>query len=132
MPARLRRAMRHLQYACLTHESDVRFTLVVTGLEALVNSRNHGVSAQFKKRVVLAARDVGINISEEIARDVYNFRSSLSHGQRARGKDIQQQFAASYATIEMLLRRLIRRGIEEQSFSAKFESEASIDAAYPI
>jgi hypothetical protein len=132
LPSRLRRAMRHLQYACLTHESEVRFTLVVSGLEALVNTRDHGVSAQFKKRVVLAARDVQTNISEDTARQVYNFRSCLSHGQRVRGEDIQKQFAANYAAMETLLRRLIRRGIEDNSFSARFESAASIEKAYPI
>ena len=116
MPTRLRRAMRHLQYACLTHESEVRFTLVVSGLEALVNTRNHGVSAQFKKRVVMAARDVQMNIPEGTAREVYNFRSHLSHGQRVHGEDIQQQFAANYVIMETLLRKLIKRGIEAKVF----------------
>ncbi len=50
MPSRLRRAMRHFQYACLTHQFDVRFTLLVTGLEALVNTNSRNVSAQFRQR----------------------------------------------------------------------------------
>lgn len=49
LPVRLRRAMRHLLYASFTYHLDLRFTLVVTGLEALVNTNRERVAKQFKK-----------------------------------------------------------------------------------
>jgi hypothetical protein len=132
MPSCVRRAMRHFQYACLTYELDVRFTLIVTGLEALVNTRNRNVSAQFRKRLALTAQDVGMSVSEESAKEAYSFRSSLSHGQRLPEHDIGRQVRDSYAMLETLLRRLIRKAIEDPSFASRFESTASIDDAYPI
>ncbi|MEO6806996.1 MAG: hypothetical protein ABI286_11430 [Edaphobacter sp.] len=132
MPNRLRRAMRHFQYASLTYEFDVRFTLVVTGLEALVNTRDSNVSAQFKKRLLLTAQDVGMIVSEEQAREAYSYRSNLSHGQRLQGNDIERQTRSSYEMLETLLRKLIKKAIDDQVFSGRFESETTIDAAYPI
>jgi hypothetical protein len=81
MPNRLRRAMRHFQYACLTREADVRFTLIVTGFEALVNTSRRKVTNRFKKRLALASRDVGMAVTEDSAEEAYDHRSNLAHGQ---------------------------------------------------
>ena len=132
MPNRIRRAMRHFQYACLTHEFDVRFTLLVTGLEALVNTNSWNVSAQFRKRLAATANDIGMSVSEASAKEAYSFRSNLSHGQRLEGHDIERQTRDSYVMLEELLRRLLKLAVTDQTFASRFESESSIDAAYPI
>jgi hypothetical protein len=132
MPGRLRRAMRHFLYACHTYDLDLRFTLVVTGLEALVNTHKYKPTGRFKKRLQLIANDIGMTVTEENAEEAYNFRSNLIHGQALQGQDIGEKVQESYGRLETLLRLLVKKSIEDQTFASRFESEATIDAAYPI
>jgi hypothetical protein len=132
MPIRLRRAMRHLLYAFFTYYPDMRLTLVVAGLEALLNTHRDNVTARFRKRVALTANDVGLVISEDCAKVAYHYRSLLIHGQGLQSQGVDREFTETYEKLEELLRKLIKRGIADQAFSNRFESEASIDAAYPV
>lgn len=52
LPRRVRKATRHFLHACFTYELEIRFTLVVTGLEALVNTHKRDVTKQFKTRLL--------------------------------------------------------------------------------
>lgn len=129
---RLGRAVRHFLYACYTYELDIRFTLVVTGLEALVNARNRGVTAQFKKRLCMAGQDVGVMITEDAAKEAYEYRSNFVHGQLLQGQNISEKVQQSYLPLETLLRLLIKRSIADSHFASRFESESAIEAAYPV
>jgi hypothetical protein len=132
MPARLRRAMRHFLYACHTYELDLRFTLVITGLEALVNTHKYYVTSRFKKRVQLVAKDVGMTITEDESGDAYDYRSNFIHGQVLQGQNIGEKVKESYGPLETLLRLVVKKSIEDPTFSKRFESESTIDAAYPV
>ena len=132
MTGRLRRAMRHFLYACHTYELDLRFTLVVTGLEALVNTHRYNVKNRFKKRLQLLANDIAMTVTAENAEAAYDFRSNLIHGEVLRGQDIGEKVQESYGRLETLLRLLVKKSIEDRPFARRFESEATIDAAYPI
>jgi hypothetical protein len=132
MPSRLRRAMRHLLHAFHTYELDLRFTLVVTGLEALVNTRKYKVTAQFKKRLQLAAKDIGITVTEDTAEQAYDYRSNFIHGQVLQGQNIGEKVKESYAPLETLLRLLVKKSIADQRFRSRFESATTIDAVYPV
>jgi hypothetical protein len=132
LPSRLRRAVRHFLYACYTYELDIRFTLVVTGLEALVNARNRSATLQFKRRLCMAGQDVGVTITEAAAKEAYDYRSNFVHGQLLQGDNISEKVQESYLPLETLLRLLIKRSIAEPQFASRFESESAIEGAYQV
>jgi hypothetical protein len=130
MPIRLRRAMWHFVYACCTHSPDLRLTLIVTGLEALVNTSDRNVKARFGKRLASIAQEFDMVISEDVAREAYTYRSNLVHGQSLKCEDTS--FREMSEMLETLPRKAVKKAIEAKSFAARFESEASIDLAYPV
>jgi hypothetical protein len=132
LPSRVRRAVRHFLYGCYTYELDIRFTLVVTGLEALVNARSRGATLQFKKRLCMAGQDVGVTITEAAAKEAYDYRSNFVHGQLLQRDKISEKVQESYLPLETLLRLLIKKSIAQPQFASRFESESAIEAAYPI
>jgi hypothetical protein len=132
MPFRVKRAMRHFDYACLTHYPDVRLTLVVTGLEALVNNRKGKEGRRFRKRIALLSKDAGMDVSEDVAGQAYEYRSSLVHGQGMLPQEIDNQFIEVYGIVETLLRRIVRKCVEDPSFSSHFEGVEAIEKMYPL
>jgi hypothetical protein len=131
MPFRVKRAMRHFDYACLTYYPDVRLTLAVTGLEAFVNTYRHRSTAQFKKRIAIISKEVGMAVSEVFAGKVYDYRSSVVHGKGVPEPGISGEFDNVYGTTETLLRKLVKKCIEDSSFASRFESAGSIDSMFP-
>lgn len=123
MPLRVRRAMNYFRYACLTYHPDVRLTLVVTGLEAFVNTYRHRSTAQFKKRIALISKEVGMEVPEVFAEKVYDHRSSVLHGKGLQEQAISREFKEMFEILETLLRKLVRKCIEDSSFSNRFESD---------
>lgn len=128
MPLRVRRAMNYFQYACLTYHPDVRLTLVVTGLEALVNTSSDYATAQFTKRIELISREVGMPVSKTCLSKAYGYRSSVVHGQE---QGINAKFNKLSEIVETLLRKIARKCVEDLSFSSRFEDEA-IEKMYPL
>ena len=80
LPRRVHNALWHYEYATRTYYLDHRWTLVCTGLEALVHTDRTGNTARFTKRVSGLASELGINISEPEAAEAYDLRSRLAHG----------------------------------------------------
>ena len=90
LPKHIRKALRHFLYACFTYELEIRFTLVVTALEALVNTHKRDVTKQFKRRLHLAGTDLGVSVIEEEAKEAYDYRSNFVHGQFLQGQEVLQ------------------------------------------
>jgi hypothetical protein len=132
LPRRIRKALRHFLYACFTYELEIRFTLVVTGLEALVNTHKRDVTKQFKRRLHLAGTDLGVSVTEDEAKEAYDYRSNLVHGQFLQGQDISKKVQDSYVHLETVLRLIVKRCIADTQFASRFETEAAINAAYPV
>ncbi len=132
LPRRIRKALRHFLYACFTYELEIRFTLVVTGLEALVNAHKRDVTKQFKRRLNLVGADLGIAITEDEAKEAYDYRSNFVHGQLLQGQDISEKVQDSYIRLETLLRMMVKQCIADAQLASRFETEAAINAAYPI
>jgi len=134
MPPRVRRAMNYFQYACLTYHPDVRLTLVVTGLEALANtSRGRRddvpVTAQFTKRIEIISHEVGMPVSKTCLGKAYGYRSSVVHGQE---QGINAKFNKLSEVVETLLRKIVRKCVEDLSFSRHFENVEAIQKMYPL
>lgn len=68
LPRRVHNALWHHEYAARTYYLDYRWTLVCTGLEALLHTDTFASTFQFAARVPLLASEFGITISETEAR----------------------------------------------------------------
>ncbi len=130
LPRRLRRAMWHFLYACLTAEPHPRLTLLVTGLEALVNTSGRNVKARFSKRLTQIGSEIGVSTSEGALKEAFKCRSSLAHGQAFECDDTR--FREMCEMLEDLLRKTIKRAILEEDFANRFQSEETIDLEYPV
>jgi len=117
--------------AALTYYPDVRLTLAVTGLEAFVNTYRHRSTARFKKRIALISKEVGMEVPEVFAEKVYDHRSSVVHGKGLQEQAISREFKEMFEILETLLRKLVRKCVEDPGFSRRFDTESTIDATYP-
>lgn len=128
---RLTRALYYHEYAAHHREIDVRWTLIATALEALLNTDRARATHQFTSRIPRLAKEVGADeVSSTQANAMYNLRSHLVHGVGL-GKTKPKYFAI-YAHMESVLRRCLTKCILDPEFAARFDTSDSIDSAYPL
>ena len=83
LPRPIHTALWHHESALRTYYLDHRWTLVCTGLEALVHTDKHPSTGQFIRRVPRLALELGITISEQEAEEAYDLRCQLAGRTRA-------------------------------------------------
>jgi hypothetical protein len=81
MHPRIHRAYWNHEYAMRSYYLDTRWTLVVSGLEALMNVGDKEVSRQFRDRVRQLAEEFHIGLSDDDLRTAYRLRSKLVHAE---------------------------------------------------
>jgi hypothetical protein len=144
-PPRVRRAIQHCERASQTPfflESQPR---IVTGLEAVLNSHPSHVTKQFRERVVAVADDLGIpNVSKRFADRMYEARSQAYHGEDVRLfsghpgaaapvlTDRQQQAIDQAKRLQLILRSLVRKAIEDHAFRNLLADVAAVRARWPV
>lgn len=130
LPPRVQRALWNHEYAAALQWLDVRWTVVATALESLVHTDYRQSTKQFTDRVPVLANRVGVNFSQKDAKQAYNLRSSLAHGQEfGTGDDTT---TALYCRMEEVLRAAIRMAIQDTAFRDIFRSEDQIRAELPL
>jgi hypothetical protein len=137
LPPRLHNALWHHEYALRTYYLDHRWTLVCTGLEALVHTDRLQNTSQFTRRIPKLASELGVSISEAEAREAYDLRSRLSHGvsflstaaSHAATSEAQLKL---YDRLEDALRLAVLRGMREKDFQAVFADDDQIRRRWPI
>jgi hypothetical protein len=128
---RVRQALWYLEYAYRTFLLDIRWPLVCMGLESLVHTDMWGSTKQFAKRVTKIAEQVGIpEFPEDKAREAYEMRSALVHGQLLR--DMDQTKLELYEKAESILRLAIKSAILEPSYNLIFSCDDKIRENFPI
>jgi len=131
VPERVSRALWFHEYAVRTYYVELRWTLIATGLEALVHTDRHGSTRQFKVRVSQLAKENGIpgmGVSEaEIA---YLHRSTVAHGQRL--EQLSDSDKRLYNAMETTLRLTILRALEDHSFTSVFTDSEEIRRRWPL
>jgi len=136
LPKRLHNALWHHEYACRTYFLDHRWTLVCTGLEALLHTDQVRNTAQFTRRVPALAAEVGVSISEAEADEGYDLRSRLAHGVSFLSSGTGQGPTTSqlqlYDRLEDTLRAAVLRGMLDKSFGNIFSEEDQIRTRWPI
>jgi hypothetical protein len=129
VPDRVRRGLWHHEFAARALDMAARWTSVVTGLEALFNTDKDFITRQFKGRCAAVADELGISLTRRQADTAYQQRSRLSHG-AATGVDAGTR--QLYILIERLLREILRRGLQDPAWRARFSDDSAVRAAWPI
>lgn len=131
LPVRVSRALWQHEYASRTYYIEVRWTLVATGLEALLHTDRTNSTLQFKARVSKMAADLGIaDFSQTDAEDAYDIRSRLAHGQGF--ESLTNTERDLYRRMENTLRKALLRAIMDSSFCHIFLSDENIRTQWPV
>lgn len=128
LPDRIRRALWIYEYASWTNDAGIRWALIVTGLEALLNTGADRISAQFKTRIVNLAKMLQLDMTRTKADQAYGLRSGILHGRAIRdlaGKDLEL-----YDKLDELLRGSVMKAIVDEAFRTIFESDNRIVSAF--
>lgn len=136
LPRRVHNALWHHEYAARTYYLDHRWTLVVTGLEALVHTDRRRSTAQFTGRVTKLASELAINLSKADASEAYDLRSQLAHGAAFLSTGTTQRLSPSqvglYDRLEDILRLAVLRGMKDKAFADILDSDDKIRSRWSI
>jgi hypothetical protein len=131
LPKRVETAFWYHEYAAWSYEPNVRWVLVVTGLEAFVHTPWIPSTPQFKIRIPLLAKEVGVPlVTTDEASRMYDIRSSFAHGRNLASLDDESR--GLYCKMEALLRRTANRAISDREFAAVFSDETTINKRWPV
>jgi hypothetical protein len=131
--ARLHRVTRALwfhEYTSRTYHLDLRWVLVVTGLEALINVDEQKMRQQFRTRTVGLANRCEVPWTDEDATLAYRLRSKLAHGQRVSDTELEEH--ALYGRMETVLRVAVRKALLDAEFRSIFADENRIRVEWPL
>ncbi|MFA4910966.1 MAG: hypothetical protein WC649_07990 [Desulfobacteria bacterium] len=127
----LARAMWYHEYAARHYEIDLRWTLIATGIEVIVHTDRSKSTRQFVERVQKLSVVIGTGtITKDQAEEMYEFRSSLAHGQGVGGLTTQKM--ELYKKMEEILRLTIRKSILEASFQDLLSDKDQIRKIWPV
>jgi hypothetical protein len=129
--SRLSQAFWYFEYAARSPLIDIRLPLVVTALEALLNTDPDRATAHFVHRVPLLAALLRLPpISKNDSRRMWALRSKLVHGAKLGGLG-DEEFRL-YGVLEEVLRIVLRQAIGHDSLRTTFSSPEEIDRAFPL
>jgi hypothetical protein len=115
---------------------DVRWTLIVSGFEALMNTSENGVARQFSERVRQLDDIFKVGISDRDLKIAYKLRSKIVHAEEflAGLQKILPQTKHSdlYLRLESLLRKTIERSLLDKTFGDSFSSAADVNKHWPL
>lgn len=136
MHDRVYRALWNHEQAMRTYYLDTRWTIVVAGLDALINVDDEEPSKwQFVRRVGKLAVEFGIALSEPELKNAWKLRSKLAHGQSFL-YGLHTILAADehkplYDKLESVLRAAVKKCLLDQGYGAHFADGAAIRAYIP-
>lgn len=135
MHSRVHRAYWNHDYALRSAYLDMKWPLVVSGLEALLNAGKDDSGGQFKARARLLADEFQIGLSDDDLDNAWRLRSKLVHAESfLYGLDSilpQSLHSDLYERLELLLRVTTRRCLLDQAFGDFFETDDSVRARWP-
>jgi hypothetical protein len=135
MHKRIHRAYWNHEFAMRSYYLDVKWTLIVSGFEALVNTRDKKVRKQFRDRVRQLADEFKINLTNDELNDAYTLRSKLVHAQNFLF-DLEtilpkSKHTALYGKLESLLRQTLLRCFLDENFGHLFRDDDSVEKRWP-
>ena len=136
MHARVHRAFWNHEAAMKSFYLDIRWPLIVSGFEALINTKSEDVTWQFRDRVRQLAAEFAVSITEEELRVAYAMRSKLIHAADFL-YGLQKilpatQHSSLYQKLEGLLRTTIKRCLLDKRFGDFFSSAAAVNRRWRL
>jgi len=130
MHKRVHHAYWNHEQAMRTYFLDMRWNLVVSGLEALITVEKRNVRRQFVNRVRKLAIEFGVDLSEAELHSAYTVRSGLAHAQGFL-YSLDTALPASehrplYDKLETLLRMTVRRSFLDETFGQHFADKEAV------
>jgi hypothetical protein len=136
MHDRVHRAYWNHEYAVRSLYLDMRWILVVCGLEALVSVGEKELRKQFCDRGGQLAGVCGIDLTDADLRCAYKLRSKLVHAESfLHGLEAvlpKSQHGQLYEKLESLLRDTVRRCLLDENFGSFFRDDAAVEARWPL
>ena len=114
---------------------DVKWTLVVSAFEALMNTQRDYVALQFRERVKQLAEHFGISLTIDELKKAYELRSGLVHSQKFLELETvlpTQEHVPLYGRLETLLRKTLLECLLDVKFGAYFQDASSVDSRWPV
>jgi hypothetical protein len=135
LPARVARAMWMQESSVRLRYADLALPVLVTGLEALINTSDASTTKQFTHRVSALASELRVDgVSKTRCSRVYLTRSQSVHGgpidlldSKPRGRVFEDM-----AKMQTVLRRTIRAAADQPQFRAAFGSAEAVRARWPV
>jgi len=132
---RVHRAFWNHEQAMRTYYLDVRWNLVVSGLEALLTVGKYRVGPRFVRRVKKLAMEFGIDLSEDELEKAYTLRSELTHAQKflfdLHAVLPPNEHRPLYDKLESLLRATVKKCFLDEAFGRNFADDAAVKAKWP-
>jgi hypothetical protein len=136
MHYRVHRAYWYHEYVMRSSVLDIRFPLVATGLEALINSDKGDNKKQFCTRVPQLATACGVSLAEAEVEKAWKLRSKLVHAEAfLYGLDTilpGSEHNDLYEKLEAVLRATVLRSLLDESFGNRFRDKDAVDAHWPL
>ena len=135
MHRRVHRAFWNHEQAMRSYYLDLRWNLVVSGLEALVTVEGRNVMQQFIRRVGNLAADFGIPLTEPELRKAYELRSGLAHAQGFLYDFCtvlpSDEHKPLYDKLESLLRATLKASLLDETFGRNFADKDAVRKRWP-
>jgi hypothetical protein len=135
MHTRIHRAYWNHEYAMRSLYLDMRWILVVSGLEALITVGEKNSSWQFRDRVRQLAGEFQIDLTDTDLHNAWRLRSKLVHAESfldGLGTILpKNQHSDLYQKLESLLRTTLRRCLLDEKFADNFRDDAGVEARWP-
>ena len=130
MHDRVHRAYWHHEYAMRSSHLDMRWVLVVSGLEALINVGNKDNKWQFRGRVRQLADEFGVALIDDDLSRAWDLRSKMVHAESfLYGLETilpKSQHNDLYEKLEGLLRMTVKRCFLDGEFGDYFRDDAAV------
>ncbi len=131
LPDRLRRALWYHEYAARTSQVAIRWVLLTTGIEALINTGDDRPSRQFVVRFCALAHCFGgIEVSRSTASLIYGRRSNLAHGEDF--TILTENDRPLYSLLETVLRVTVGASLNDQAVQQLFSSSDEVKRQWPL
>ncbi len=134
LPERVGRALRGVDSVTRERYLEDALPIAVAGFESLMKIGRNFARAQFVQRVPPLAAEFGVYLSPNRCKELYDDRSVLVHGghvdlSKPRALD---DFGEGFVSLQEVLRRVVRKAIEDRDFASVFAEDDHIRSRWPV
>jgi hypothetical protein len=129
-PERVRRARGYIDHAFHAYYLDQRTASLVSSFESLLKVERHNATAQFKCRVPVLAKAVGLSVATDEAASFYDDRSVYVHGAPSKYTDVDDILIMRYNRFETVLRQTLLRASTDPDFCNLFSTDENVAHAF--